>query len=356
MRTAEERLGSAAATEQWTELAAELKAAREQSGLTIAGWLDSRGLKYSVSHISNIENGRGKPRLELVDAYDDAFCGGDKRLVRLWEAARSTEKAEKRAQRAAIAQEKGLHPLPLRDTATVPPPVPTSEPLPLGQETGGTDAMSVSRPQEKARKAPLKSHPTVFALVMAAAVAAAITFYLIVAPTNPSLEAFAQAADEICGSADRPLEDTEAQLRQAGNLLERRDPRVKRVLERQVINVEELTQDQIRRFKALDLPSGRAGEAARDFVKSTESAAYSGLAVLREMDEKVVAGEFQGALQQLRNNRNDFDREAVYRDGLARQIGARHCARVRLGRPWGRRARGVSGGLALATQSPTTLT
>jgi len=106
----EQQVVSATSNVLWADLAIELKAARELSGLTIKAWLSAAGLTYSEGHISNIEHGRSKPRRELVTAYESSLRPHERdlRLTRLWDQAQATEDAERQAERAAAARQKGL--------------------------------------------------------------------------------------------------------------------------------------------------------------------------------------------------------------------------------------------------------
>lgn len=303
---------SATADALWRTLAQQLRAARTLSGLTIERFIESGAINYSVSHISNLERGVGRPSRELVAVYDRLFSlEPDKtRLVRLWDDADATKQAEKQAQHAKQARSKGLDPTP---SSTAAPAVPRQPPRAAsGRRRGWT-----------------------LGIAGAVILLAIATVVVIVLATRPSVEEFARRADKICGAQEQPLRALQAGLSRVGALLAKGDPRAGRELASQIAAVGAIKNEAVKRLKALDRPSGGAGETARDFVKGTEDAAFQGLNILTEMAESIAAGENQQALQHL-TERSDFDATALRRDGLARELGAKVCARVGLRRPWGR--------------------
>lgn len=334
----------ASAEQLRAKLAAEMKAARECSGWGLREWLRRRGVGYSPGHISNLEHGHGRVRRELVVAYDEAFSPAEdkKRLQRLWEELTTAEEVEKREERAAQARAKGLR------------PGPAAEPSPAAREPNGPP-QEAAEVQGEAETTKTEDHEAkgqadagesagrrrrrglVLAGVLAVVVMLVVVTLIAVALSSgkPSQEQFAQKADEICLDTEQPLKAMEGELGRLGRLLEQRDPRAGKVLDRQIGVLEALIRDRMQRFRDLDLPSGEAGQRAKDFVNGTEKAAYAGLAVLKQIGEKVMEGETKAALQQLRN-RGDFDQEAIRRDDLADVAGAKECSRIRLGGRWGR--------------------
>ncbi len=287
-------------------LGREMRAARKQADMTIRGFLDHAALKYSVGHISSVEHGRDRPRLELVVAYDDSFSPDtDKgRLVGLWRAMQAREEAEERARDAAEAQERGL-------------PLAPCDPAPTGPEQ--------ARPADR-----------VLAFVGAGIVllaAACFVFFVLLA--MPSREEFAREANEICVRAEQPLRAVQTGLTRVGVLLAQGDQEAGNELRRQIAAVRRLIAGPVKQLDDLDQPSGKAGERAGDFVEGTKRAAIEGLNILVDMAENIAAGDGPRALQQLRD-RSGFDGPALGRDILAGQIGASDCARVQLRRAWGR--------------------
>ena len=158
---------------------------------------------------------------------------------------------------------------------------------------------------------------------------------MLVVVTEPSPKEFANRADRICSRAEGPVDAVEAGLDRVGRLLKKGDREAGPVLDRQILGVQALSESTVKYLKDLDRPWGKSGERAQEFVNATSDAAFAGLGILKRMAEMIANRQFRAALSQLQN-RSEFDRYALRRDTLAKEFGAIECARVNLGRSWGR--------------------
>jgi transcriptional regulator with XRE-family HTH domain len=314
----EQRVGHVGSKELKVALGAEMKAARRSAGWTIEAWLAARDLAYSVSHVSNIENGRNKPPRELVLAYDAEF-GEQHRvpLLPIYDELLSSEQAEKRAALSASARSRGLA------TEATSPGRPSA-----GKGSGGPRRWS-SAPS-----------PGRIGLVVGAALLIA-AIVLLLGDHRPSLSQFASRADAICAVAVRPLDEIERGVNLVMAEVSRHPDAASVRLHRLIVLADGLQDRVIPRLRALEVPGGDDGDVARAFVHLTDRVATDGIILLSQTSEVLDAGRVPDPLSDQRR-RARYDQEARAHDLDSKRIGATVCAKAKLARPWGtvvRRAR-----------------
>jgi len=186
----------------------------------------------------------------------------------------------------------------------------------------------VPQPRRTRRWIPL----VVLSAIVALAAAIAIYFF-----GKPSLQEFSDQADAVCLDSGRPLRELQASLSDLSQLLIRqRAADAIGLLDGAITGVQTLIDDHVQRFRLLDLPRGRDGEEAREFVQLNDDAANAAISSLKTMRAQINDGDFSTALDRLRDNRDVYDTYASKRDNQARRIGAEVCVRFGLSRLWGR--------------------